>query len=241
MKSSASFPWLRSSKTLPAGKLRQVYRRLFDHFGPQHWWPGETPFEVIIGAILTQNTAWTNVERAIQNLKVHRVLDPASLSRVPLKTLASWIRPAGYFNVKAARLRAFLEFLDSEFRGDLHAMFRLPGERLRPKLLSVKGIGPETADSILLYAAGKPFFVIDAYTRRIFLRHALTERPGRTGAVRRKLSLWKYDDWQRIFSRHLPQQAPLFNEFHALIVALAKKYCKSSSALCSLCPLKDFL
>ena len=151
----------------------QIYRILFARFGPQHWWPARTPFEVIIGAILTQNTAWTNVEKAITNLRSRQLLSVKAMGEVSRTILAGAIRPAGYFNVKADRLKHFIDFLHRECRGDLSKLKREALPVLREKLLAVKGVGPETADSILLYALGKTSFVIDAYTRRIFSRHGL--------------------------------------------------------------------
>jgi endonuclease-3 related protein len=196
--------------------------------GHQRWWPGDTPFEVMVGAILTQNTAWKNVEKAIQNLKAEKKLSPAALRDISVKRLASLIRPAGYFNVKADRLKHFIRFLFREYEGNLKRMFKEKGEVLRHKLLHVKGIGPETADSILLYAAGKPFFVIDAYTKRIFARHRLHSREA------------DYGSWQKIFTQALPRRAALYNDFHAQIVAVGKDYCRTVP-LCNICPLKRFL
>lgn len=204
--------------------LMQIYDKLYERFGPRHWWPGDTAFEIIVGAILTQNTAWANVEKAIRNLKSKELLTPGKLYRINIKILAGLIRPAGYYNIKAKRLKAFLKFLFERYDGSLKKMFfrRLPD--LRGELLSVNGIGPETADSILLYAAGKPVFVVDAYTKRIFSRHKFI-RPAAT-----------YDDVQRFFMDNLPRDVKLFNEYHALIVELGKNICKTKPR-CQICPL----
>jgi endonuclease-3 related protein len=172
--------------------LVAAFTLLRRHFGPQHWWPGDTPFEVCVGAILTQNTAWTNVEKAIANLRRERVLSPRKMRALSHAELAALIRPAGYFNVKAHRLRSFLDFLHDEFRGELPRMFRLPTAVLREKLLSVNGIGPETADSILLYAGGHESFVVDAYTRRILTRHGWASRDA------------DYHDIKALFEQSLP-------------------------------------
>jgi len=209
-------------------KLTRFYNRLFETYGPQHWWPGETAFEVIVGAILTQNTAWQNVEKAIARLKQARLLAPHALYCVSEKRLASLIRPSGYFNVKAKRLKGFIRFLFKEYRGSLEAMFKEPLESLREKLLRVKGIGPETADSILLYAGGYPTFVVDAYTRRVFSRHRLV--PEDEG----------YEPLKRFFTSRLPSDAALFNEYQALLVKVGKERCRKQP-LCNGCPLEEFL
>jgi len=223
------------SRALKLRELPGVYETLRRYFGPQHWWPAQTTFEVVVGAILTQNTAWSNVEKAIVNLRRAKCLTPQALRRIPKRKLASLIRSAGYFNVKAERLKSFVDFLFLAYQGQLERMFREEGKKLRANLLSVKGIGPETADSILLYAAKKPFFVIDAYTKRIFARH-------RVGAGKPKsLLLMSYDDWQRIFFEALPKRIGLYNDFHAQIVALGKHFCKSKRPLCSTCPLAVYL
>ncbi len=241
MKSLNSFTWQQSKKNLLAENLPQVYRVLRSHFGFQNWWPGETPFEVIVGAILTQNTSWTNVERAIAVLKKNHCLTPEAMQQVSVTQLAVWIRSAGYFNIKARRLKSFLHFLFAEFSGNLEEMFRCEEGLLRQKLLAVNGIGPETADSILLYAGDVPFFVIDAYTRRIFTRHALSlsEKPNKR--VRSVLEKMNYHEWQVLFQKSLPKDVKLWNDFHAQIVMLAKTYCKSSTWSCSHCPLLNFL
>jgi endonuclease-3 related protein len=209
----------------PRRKLLSIYDRLYNEFGPRLWWPADTPFEVIIGAILTQNTAWTNVEKAITNLKKKKLLTPASLKAVPGKTLAKLIHPAGYYNIKAKRLKNFTDFLFCNFKGDLAGLFRLPTEALREALLSVNGIGPETADSILLYAANRPVFVVDAYTKRMLIRHKM---------IKAKAG---YDEIQSFFMDNLPANVKVFNEYHALIVELGKTYCKKKP-LCHMCPLR---
>jgi endonuclease-3 related protein len=209
--------------------LLDYYRTALKKLGPQHWWPGETPFEVCVGAILTQNTNWKNVEKAISNLKARNLLDPHRLHAVPVRELAALIRPAGYFNIKAKRLKSFIKFLVEAYDGDLDRMFSERPEALREKLLQVKGIGPETADSILLYAGQKPIFVVDAYTKRIFLRHELVSEEA------------DYHEIQRYLTDHLPEEVPLYNEFHALIVNIGKNWCKSKAPDCEHCPWKKFL
>jgi endonuclease-3 related protein len=211
-----------------APPLRAVYQVLYRHFGPQHWWPGRTRLEIVVGAILTQNTAWSNVERAIARLRRESALNFRKLHATPLNQLAEWIRPAGYYRIKAQRLRNFTTWLQNNFRGDLRRLFALPTGKIRAALLSVSGIGPETADSIMLYAAGRPVFVVDAYTRRFLERHEWL----RKGA--------EYDEIAQLFASVLPAEARLYNEFHALIVALGKTYCRSR-ALCERCPLRFFL
>lgn len=210
-------------------ELLQFYNSLFSALGPQHWWPGRTPFEVIVGAILTQSTAWTNVERAIANLRRERLLTPRALERVPLPRLARLVRPSGYFRQKAKKLKAFVSFLRQEYGGSLARMFRTPTAELRSKLLAVHGIGPETADSILLYAAGHRVFVVDAYTKRILLRH---------GFIAEKAS---YEDMRGLFERSLPHDVPLYNEYHALLVHVGKEFCRPREARCAHCPLEPFL
>jgi endonuclease-3 related protein len=206
-------------------ELLAIHDALLAAFGPQGWWPGETPFEVMVGAILTQNTNWRNVERAIANLRAARVLTPAAMARLRPQALAGLIRPAGYFRVKAARLGNLLDHLRRRHGGSVARMLRTPMPPLREELLGISGIGPETADSILLYAAGHPSFVVDAYTRRVLSRHGLAGE----GAG--------YDEVRRIFTRSLPAEAPLFNEFHALIVRLGKEFCRPRAPRCAACPL----
>ena len=204
----------------------KIYKRLLEEFGPQAWWPAQTKFEVIVGAILTQNTNWGNVERAIKNLKAKNILTPQSLKTITLKKLAQHIRPAGYFNVKAKRLKNFMRFFFAEYNGDLKKMAREETDELRKKLLSVNGIGPETADSILLYALDKPIFVIDAYTKRIFYRHGFVDHKA------------DYTTVQNIFSDALKVDPKLYNEYHALIVRLGKDFCKTRPH-CEICPLNS--
>ncbi|HDP16389.1 MAG TPA: endonuclease III domain-containing protein [Candidatus Omnitrophica bacterium] len=207
-------------------KLLRVYDLLFEKFGPRYWWPGETRLEVIVGAILTQNTSWSNVEKAITNLKQHKLLSVKGLSGTDEKTLSGLIRPAGYFNVKAGRLKNFLRFLNTAYNGSIDRMFGSGTPELRRELLAVNGIGPETADSILLYAGNKPVFVIDAYTKRIFSRHGFL-RPD-----------CEYEDAQAMFMENLPPEPRLFNEYHALIVELGKNLCRPGKPLCNRCPIR---
>ncbi len=205
-------------------KLLTIYNKLYKHFGPRHWWPADTPLEVIVGAILTQNTAWSNVEKAICNLKIKKLINPKGLARIKKRDLARLIRPAGYYNIKADRLKNFINFLWKGYGGDLDKLFKLPLSELREKLLNISGIGPETADSILLYAAGHPVFVVDAYTKRMCLRHKI-------------ISMDKdYHDLQKLFIDNLPRRRTLFNEYHALIVELGKEFCRPKP-LCNECPL----
>ena len=207
-------------------KIGDIYRKLYRSFGPQSWWPGDTPFEVIVGAILTQNTNWQNVAKAIDNLKKAKVLTPQKLHSLPLDKLARLIRPSGYFNIKAKRLKSFLDFLFKNHQGKLEKMFSLPLDELRKDILAVKGIGPETADSILLYAGGLPVFVVDAYTKRIFSRKKLF--PEDTD----------YHQVQKIFMENLKKDVQLFNEYHALLVRLGKDFCKKTKPKCEICPIK---
>jgi len=204
-----------------------VYNRLFSYFGPQYWWPGDTPFEVMVGAILTQNTNWGNVEKAITNLKNSDSLDPEIIHRMRKDRLASLIRPAGYFNIKTARLKSFIAFFMNHYDGTVTRMKRSDAQTVRNELLAVHGIGPETADSILLYALDKPVFVIDAYTKRVLSRH---------GILPFELS---YDEFQSLFHAHLPADRTLFNEYHALFVRVGKEFCKPKPR-CEGCPLQAF-
>lgn len=209
--------------------LDDYYNALFTAFGPQQWWPAKTPFEVIVGAILTQNTAWTNVEKAIANLRAAGLVSPAGIEKTPLKRLEALVRSSGYYRQKARKLKAFCKFLRTEYRGSLARMFRTPTAPLREKLLSVFGIGPETADSILLYAGGHGVFVVDAYTKRLLVRH---------GWAGEKT---KYDEMRWMFERQFPGNAKRFNEFHALIVTTGKQFCRTQEALCGQCPLGRYL
>jgi endonuclease-3 related protein len=193
-------------------------------FGPLHWWPAETPFEVCIGAILTQNTAWTNVEKAITALKQAGIVTPVAIRDSELEQLARLIRPAGYFNVKSQRLKDFVAWLYLHHEGSLERMFAGDWHTLRMELLQVRGIGPETADSILLYAGNKPTFVVDAYTRRLFHRLGLLPENA------------SYDETLELFMKYLPAEAQLFNEYHALIVEQCKQFCRKKPR-CTGCPL----
>jgi endonuclease III related protein len=213
----------------PPGELLRYYEAMSGALGPMHWWPARTPFEVIVGAILTQSTAWGNVERAIANLRAARLLTPAAMLRVSTPRLAALVRPSGYFRQKAKKLKAFVRFLQHEYRGSLRRMFLTPTAELRVKLLSVHGIGPETADSILLYAGNHPVFVVDAYTHRIFGRHGITDgKP-------------EYEKVRVLIESAIPVQAQLFNEFHALIVNTGKNWCRKSAPRCEECPLRSLL
>ena len=248
----------------PDEHVRSYFRTLYRAWGHQHWWPAQSPFEVIVGAYLTQNTSWTNVERALTSLRQARVLSIRGIRRTPLSKLEQLIRPAGYFRQKAQRLKTFVRFLDNRYGGSLSRMFAQPTATLREELLGLIGIGPETADSILLYAGNHPVFVIDAYTRRILERHELVE--ARAG----------YEDIRELFERslrplveealectaatsadnaprgspHLPSRmstakreaiVQVFNEMHSLIVGVGKNYCKKSQPECEQCPLQKFL
>jgi endonuclease III related protein len=244
--------------------VRQYYRALYRVWGPQHWWPAETQFEVIVGAYLTQNTAWTNVELALGNLRKARVLSVEGIRKVSQPRLERLIRPSGYFRQKAARLKTFVRFLDKNYGGSLDRLFSQPTDQLRESLLNLNGVGPETADSILLYAGNHPVFVVDAYTRRIIDRHGIL--PEKTD----------YEEIRQLFQRALepivdqqeitPAKAPLesglqgaahppsamstatrtalvqvYNEMHGLILGVGKNYCRKSKAVCEECPLKGFL
>jgi len=207
-------------------RLQEIYRKLHSCFGPQHWWPGQTPFEVMVGAILTQNTSWQNVERAITNIKKAGTMDAKKLYCLPHRRLAKLLRPAGYFNIKAKRLKNFLKFYLDNYGADARKMRAVNTGILRDQLLSVNGVGEETADSILLYALNKPVFVVDAYTKRFSSRHGLIPEES------------DYQTVQRFFTQNLPPKAKLFNEYHALIVRLGKEYCLKSKPKCAACPLK---
>jgi len=216
-------------KRLVSQALQDIYRRLMDCYGPQHWWPAEGPYEMMVGAVLTQSAAWSNVERAIANLKTVGALSPKALRGLPLPELASLIRPCGYYNAKALKLKSLANWL-GEFCGDnLNLLSVNNTDALREQLLSVHGIGEETADSIILYAAGKPVFVIDAYTRRIVDRLGL-EPEGSS-----------YAAYQDLFMNNLPADTELFSEYHALLVCLAKQVCRRrplchNCCLSGICP-----
>jgi endonuclease III related protein len=247
-------------------EIRGYYRALFEEWGRQHWWPAQSRFEVIVGAYLTQNTAWTNVEKALTNLRAARLLSVSGVRRVPLDALERLIRPAGYFRQKAKRLKLFVAFLDQNYEGSLKKLFARPTDKLREELLNLHGVGPETADSILLYAGNHPVFVVDTYTKRILVRHdILPEKAG-------------YEDIRDLFQRALTPMArsvaesaetgneepaegfagaahppsamstakrtalaQVFNEMHGLIVGVGKNYCRKSQARCDECPLQKFL
>jgi len=205
------------------------YDALFSAYGPQHWWPGRTRFEIIVGAILTQNTSWTNVESAIRNLRAALLLSPQAIHRVRPARLAQLLRPSGYFRQKNKTLKCFVNFLFDSYGGSLSRLFATPTTALRHQLLALRGIGPETADSILLYAGKHPVFVVDAYTRRFLQRH---------GHVHSKFA---YDEIRKMFETSLPADHQLFNEFHALIVHVGKNYCRPNNPRCSECSLARFL
>lgn len=208
--------------------LMRIYEALFRHYGPLHWWPGETSFEVMVGAILTQNTAWTNVEKAIKNLKQSNLLNARRMLETPDEKLAQFIRPAGYFNIKSKRLKNFLKFFYGRYNANVKKMFKSTLSRLRDELLQINGIGEETADSILLYAGNKASFVVDAYTRRVLTRHRYIK-----GGE-------KYGEIQSLFTKHLKPNPPLYNEYHAQIVAVGKDFCRKTPD-CQSCPLARFL
>lgn len=247
-------------------QIRSYYRVLYETWGPQHWWPAQSQFEVIVGAYLTQNTAWTNVEKALANLRKVRLLNVSGIRRVSLTELEGLIRPAGYFRQKAKRLKLFVEFLDRQYNGSLAMLFERPTRELREELLNLHGVGPETADSILLYAGNHPVFVVDAYTRRILARHEILPEKA------------AYDEIRELFERALaplaesstdagemPKQglatgisgaahppsamstakrtalAQVYNEMHGVIVGVGKNYCRKSQARCDECPLQKFL
>ncbi len=206
-------------------QLTEVYQLLFDRFGPQHWWPGETQFEIIAGAVLTQNTNWANVKKAIANLNSAHLLTPEKLYHIGLSQLAELIRPTGYYNIKAKRLKNFVNWLFHKYDGQLTNLEDLNTDQLRAELLAIKGIGPETADSILLYAFNREIFVIDAYTARIACRHGLIQPDA------------DYEQLRELFQSNLPQDSQFFNEYHALLVRLGKEFCRPK-AKCSACPLE---
>jgi endonuclease-3 related protein len=247
-------------------QIRSYYRALFQAWGPQNWWPARSRFEVIVGAYLTQNTAWTNVEKALANLRSVRLLSVKGVRHVPLGELERLIRPSGYFRQKAKRLKTFINFLDQRYGGSLQRLFSRPTAAVREELLQLNGVGPETADSILLYAGNHPVFVVDAYTRRILVRHGILPGKG------------DYEDVRELFERALsPLAEPVadspesstqnlapglpsamhppsamsaakrtaltqvYNEMHGLLVGVGKNYCRKSQALCGGCPLQPFL
>jgi endonuclease-3 related protein len=210
--------------TMTGDKLTEIYELLYEYFGPQHWWPGQSTLEIIVGAVLTQNTNWGNVEKAINNLKATKSLSTQRLYNMNIHELAQLIRPAGYYNLKAGRLKNFINCLVEDFNGELHTLRELDTQTLREKLLSIKGIGPETADSILLYAFEKPVFVVDAYTARMATRHGLIESAD-------------YETLRDLFQSNLPPEIRLFNEYHALLVRVGKEFCRPRPK-CASCPLE---
>jgi endonuclease-3 related protein len=233
------------SKKTEAG-LRRAYELMRARAGHQQWWPSETPFEVCIGAILTQNTAWTNVERAIANLKSARLLEPEKLFALPEAKLAELIRPAGYFNVKAGRLRSFLRVLVGEFGGDLEKLFAGETAAVRERLLAIHGVGPETADSMLLYAGGHHSFVIDAYTKRIFQRHGWPGKSRKRKAESEKSREASYDELTILCESALSQKTgaarlDYWQDYHAQLVMVGKHFCRTRAPRCDECPLKPLL
>ncbi|MBA7708431.1 Endonuclease III [subsurface metagenome] len=206
--------------------LLNIYHQLMARYGHQHWWPAPEPFEIIVGAILTQSAAWLNVEKAIANLKAAKALSPEALRHLPLSELAAHIHPCGYYNAKALKLKSFAHWLGERYDDNLDTLFAHNTDYLRQQLLSIHGIGQETADSIILYAAGKPIFVIDAYTRRIISRMGLAPDSN------------SYAAYQTLFMDNLPTDAKLFNEYHALLVCLAKDVCRNRP-LCPRCCLNN--
>lgn len=210
-----------------AKKLMEMFNLMLDHFGPQQWWPGDTALEIMVGAVLTQNTNWNNVEKAISNLKNRKILSLEALYSASSEELAKEIRPAGYYNIKAKRLKNLVNYLHEYHEGSIDIFLTQDTPDMREGLLSVNGVGPETADSILLYAAERPVFVIDAYTHRILNRHELYEDQA------------SYYDLQAYFMDNLPDDEALFNEFHALIVMTGKEFCRKSPR-CEECPLEKW-
>ena len=206
--------------------FQEIYRRLLSAFGPQGWWPGESPFEIMVGAVLTQNTSWTNVNKAIENLKNRGMFNHGVLSTASREEIAEAIRASGCHNLKAARLKNLLRMIDEEYQGELSALLEDDIENGRANLLRVKGVGPETADAILLYGGGHPVFVVDAYTHRVFSRHGLVAEE------------CDYQEMQDTFMGKLPLDAQMFSEYHALIVCLGKRFCKKKNPLCGECPLQ---
>jgi len=236
-------------------ELAAWYDALLRAWGPQHWWPAQSRFEVIVGAFLTQNTAWTNVEHAMRNLRRARALSVAGIRKAPLAQLEQWVRPSGYFRQKAQRLKNFVQFLDARYGGSLDRMFAQPTEQLRAELLALHGVGPETADSILLYAGNHPVFVVDAYTRRIFERHKLVSKKAKYDELRvlveAALSRAGESPAPAIGNEPMHPQSRMsraarselaqhFNEFHGLIVRTAKDYC-ATRPNCAGCPLEKYL
>jgi len=220
-------PSSHSTETQPP--LDEYFNALFTRLGPQHWWPGKTPFEVIVGAILTQSTLWRNVDLALAKLRGAGLLTPTAIEQVHVRRLQPLIRSAGYWRQKARALKSFARFLREEYQGSLDQMFDTPTIVLREKLLGIFGIGPETADAVLLYAGQHGAFVVDAYTKRILVRHGWANDKA------------KYDDIRWQFERRFPGDVKTFNEFHALIVVAGKTWCRKHDPKCSECPLGRYL
>src|ERR1700719_2609115 len=264
--SDQGVPHLLRARKEKAREILRYYRALYGAWGPQHWWPAKTRFEVIVGAYLTQNTAWTNVELALTNLRAAQGLSIKAIRDVPLAKLEQLIRPSGYFRQKAARLKGFVAFLDSRYQGSLDLLFAQPTDKLREELLSLNGIGPETADSILLYAGNHPVFVVDAYTRRILDRHALVPAKTDYEQIRHlfQISLEPVATNQdagaaeigepldgalrgaahppsAMSTEHRTALVQVYNEMHGLIVGVGKGYCRKSKPSCDACPLEKFL
>lgn len=208
-----------------AKRIREIFKILHENYGPQDWWPADSPFEVMVGAVLTQNTNWNNVSRAIANLKREKLLTPQRIVAADKRNLMAAIKPSGFYHQKAAYLKGLSQHVNDKYSGDPRKMSRVESSILRQELLDIKGLGPETVDSILLYACNKPVFVIDAYTRRIFGRHGVRIKDA------------DYTSWQRLFETNLPKDTGLFNEYHALIVRLAKERCRKKPD-CLGCPLE---
>jgi len=206
-------------------KLAGIFKQLYSFFGPQYWWPADSAFEIMVGAILTQNTNWSNVEKALFTLKQRKLLSALKLYQLPQRQLAGLIKSAGYYNVKAARIKSFLKFFFDHYAAKIKLMAAQDLKTLRAQLLTVKGIGPETADSMLLYALKKPVFVVDTYTKRILSRHGLIKAET------------DYSLLQDIFMRNLKNDVKLFGEYHALLVKLGKDYCRKQNPKCEICPL----
>jgi endonuclease-3 related protein len=247
-------------------QIRSYYHALFHAWGPQHWWPAHSRFEVIVGAYLTQNTAWTNVEKALANLRAARLLSVSGVRRASLVELERLIRSAGYFRQKAKRLKIFVAFLDRHYQGSLTKLFARPTEKLRDELLNLHGVGPETADSILLYAGNHPVFVVDAYTRRILARHEILPEQAAYDEIRKLFEQALAPVAESVADSGVTRNQPLvagcpgathppsamstakrtalaqvYNEMHGLIVGVGKNYCRKSQARCDECPLQKFL
>ena len=205
-----------------------LYQKLRDRYGPSGWWPGETPLEIAVGAVLTQNTAWSNVEKAIALLKEHSMLDVRRIHSAPLSTLAALIRPSGYYNLKSIRLKNLMQVIMELCAGDIDAFFDRDLHDLRSMLLTVNGIGKETADSICCYAAGKTIFVVDAYTRRILSRHGMVEEQA------------DYETIRHLFEAGLPRDLAVYKDLHAYLVFVGKDFCRKSRPRCESCPLKGW-